>query len=558
LKDAEHYGRFLPLIVTLIVDCLATPVRLDYVELLETLMALDVLPDDVLQLLMSAVHASLMDVQDHRLFRCLGMLCRRLNDEETATGLLDFLMRQFTECGDTNLLEPFGDCLKVVPNVGVLGELDFTAHPEIARSRGFLKILESLGPEGIDGIADELVTFLSKETEEQVESIFTTMKDFSDGNGDYYRVPEGLLRIDRASICALEAYEAFVELLFVTCQDREPQFTTDTIKVVRHLLRNAFLADVVEGAVRIVREACEVYAGRHHEVDSALFEVVIDELGHQHSEPSVLANLVGAMDILLAGSESLTSDQFQGGFSAVVRVLRAAIERLVFGGDLEEFNDDGGLNFVVAIDRFIRSHHQRDREFTVPLLSRVVEAIPSFTDESSHTIVRMISMHLLSVWVSSCGREIGSFVEDAAAVIARSEGVMQQQAMESLCSALMAQSFSAETMTGIQVFAELSRNCPRETQVTAVCCLGKLLARFFAFVDDWGLIWDVVRMMAELVEQGEVDCLGCLVEAARRIAGTGRQEYAQVARGIVGRLEIDDDILEAILMGHHVVEVRGC
>jgi hypothetical protein len=51
--------------------------------------------------------------------------------------------------------------------------------------------------------------------------------------------------------------------------------------------------------VRIVWEACEIYAGRHHEVDSALFKVVLDELGHQHSEPSVLTHLVGAIDALL-------------------------------------------------------------------------------------------------------------------------------------------------------------------------------------------------------------------------------------------------------------------
>jgi hypothetical protein len=128
-----------------------------------------------------------------------------------------------------------------------LGELRFTTHPEIARSRRFLNILQSLGPEGIEGIADELVIFLKRETEEQVEWIFTTMKGFSDGNGDYYRGPEGLVRVDRTSIRALEAYEALVELAFVMFRDREPQFTTDTIEVVRYLLRNAFLKDVIEG-----------------------------------------------------------------------------------------------------------------------------------------------------------------------------------------------------------------------------------------------------------------------------------------------------------------------
>jgi hypothetical protein len=84
----------------------------------------------------------------------------------------------------------------LVPNVSILGEVNFTAHPEIARSRGFLQILESLGPENTEGIAGVLVMFLWRETEEQVESIFTAMKDFSDGNGDYYRVPEGLVGVD--------------------------------------------------------------------------------------------------------------------------------------------------------------------------------------------------------------------------------------------------------------------------------------------------------------------------------------------------------------------------
>jgi hypothetical protein len=77
-----------------------------------------------------------------------------------------------------------------------LGELNFTAHPEIARSRGFLKIMELLGPENNEGIAGEFVVFLRRETGEQVGSIFTAMKDFSDGNSDYYRVPGGLVGVD--------------------------------------------------------------------------------------------------------------------------------------------------------------------------------------------------------------------------------------------------------------------------------------------------------------------------------------------------------------------------
>jgi hypothetical protein len=553
LKAGDHYGRFLSPIVALIVDGLATPGRLDYVELLETLMDLDVLPDDVLQSLMSALHASLVDVEDHRLFRCFGMLCRRLNDEDTARGFLDFLMRLFTESENTNLLEPIGDCLKLVPNVSILGELDFTAHPEIARSRGFLKILESLGPESIESIADELVKFLKRETEEQVESIFTTMKDFSDGNGDYYRVPEGLFRIDKTSIYTLEAYEALVELVFMTCQDREPQFTTDTITVVRHLLRNAFLNDVVEGAVRIVREACEVYVGRHQEVDSALFEVVLDEMDHRHSDPSVLANLVSAMDVLLRESEWLTPEEFERGFSAVIRVLGTSVERLVSGGDMDGFEDDGGLNFVISMDRFIRFHHARDREFTVPLLSQVLEAIPSFTDESNHIVVRMISMQLLSVSLSSCGGDIGSFVEEAVTVIGRSEGGLQQQAMESLCSLLIVQNFSAETKMGLELFAELSRDCRGDTQQTAACCSGKLLVQFFEFINDWGLIWDIVKIMGEIVGRGEIECLSCLVDVVRRIAGTGHQEHAQMARDIISHLEAGDDIIDAILVSNGVV-----
>jgi hypothetical protein len=102
-----------------------------------------------------------------------------------------------------------------------------------------------------------------------------------------------------------------VEWVFVTWQDRQPQFTTDTIEVVLHLLRNTFLNDVVEEAVRIVWEACEMYAGRHYKVDSVLFKVVLCELGRQHSEPSVLAHLVGVMNALSGKSERLTSDKVQ-------------------------------------------------------------------------------------------------------------------------------------------------------------------------------------------------------------------------------------------------------
>jgi hypothetical protein len=65
LKDEDHYGRFLPLTVALIVDRVAMAARFDYVELLATLIVLDVLRDDVPQLPMSAVHASLMDIQNH-------------------------------------------------------------------------------------------------------------------------------------------------------------------------------------------------------------------------------------------------------------------------------------------------------------------------------------------------------------------------------------------------------------------------------------------------------------------------------------------------------------
>jgi hypothetical protein len=57
LKDEDHYGRLLPLTVTLTVDRVATAARFDYVELLKTLIVLDVLRDDVVQLLKSAVRA---------------------------------------------------------------------------------------------------------------------------------------------------------------------------------------------------------------------------------------------------------------------------------------------------------------------------------------------------------------------------------------------------------------------------------------------------------------------------------------------------------------------
>jgi hypothetical protein len=107
----------------------------------------------------------------------------------------------------------------------------------------------------------------------------------------------------------------------------------------------------------------------------------------------------------------------------------------------------------------------------------------------------------------------------------------------------MAQSLSAETKMCLEVFAELSRDCHRELQLTAACCLGKLLFRFFEFVDDWGLIWDIVRMIAEFVEDGEADCLDCLVDVARRIAGGGHREHAQVAGDIISPLGVDHHIV---------------
>jgi hypothetical protein len=95
----------------------------------------------------------------------------------------------------------------------------------------------------------------------------------------------------------------------------------------------------------------------------------------------------------------------------------------------------------------------------------------------------------------------------------------------------------------LEVFAELSWDCPLESQLTAACCLGKLLFPFFEFVDDWGLIWDIVRMIAEFAEDGEVDCLDCLVDVARRIAGAGHRKHAQVAGDIISPLEEDGHIV---------------
>jgi hypothetical protein len=167
----------------------------------------------------------------------------------------------------------------------------------------------------------------------------------------------------------------------------------------------------------------------------------------------------------------------------------------------------------------------------------------------------MISMQLSSVWLSTCGGPIRTFVEDAVAVIRQSEGAMQRQAMESLCSVVVARGLSAEIKMWLEVFAELSRDCPRESQLTAACCLGKLLVRFFEFVDDWGLIWDIVRVITEFVEAGEVDCLDCLADVARRIAGAGHQEYAQAAGDIISRLEADGAIVPAILMDEVVLSI---
>jgi hypothetical protein len=94
---------------------------------------------------------------------------------------------------------------------------------------------------------------------------------------------------------------------------------------------------------------------------------------------------------------------------------------------MEQFDDNRGLNFVVLIDKFIRIHCERDWEFRGSLLGRALEAIPSFTDESSHIVVYMISVQLLSVWLGSCDGQIRTFVDDAVVVIRRSASAMQQK-----------------------------------------------------------------------------------------------------------------------------------
>jgi RNase P protein component len=68
-----------------------------------------------------------------------------------------------------------------------------------------------------------------------------------------------------------------IEVVLVRYQDQEPQVRRGTITVMRYLLRNAFVRDVVKRRVKIVREACEVYAGRRHDIGTALLDVVLNE-----------------------------------------------------------------------------------------------------------------------------------------------------------------------------------------------------------------------------------------------------------------------------------------